>query len=756
MTCAAVHIHITGIVQGVGFRPFVYNLAGRYGVSGWVSNNASGVDIEAEGSQAQLDGFVTALRGQAPPLAVIEAITVSSLEPQGYAGFHIKPSVDGEQKTALVSPDVATCLSCREELLQPGDRRYRYPFINCTDCGPRYTIIQDIPYDRQATTMREFIMCPACQTEYDNPANRRFHAQPNACQVCGPVYRLLDRTGQPVDGCEQDVFATARRLIADGAILAIKGIGGYHLAVNAFDGLAVERLRTRKVREDKPFAVMAGSLGAIKGQCRVSAADEQLLVSAARPIVLLAKETGYSLADQIAPGNPYIGSMLPYTPAHYLLLADDDIWVMTSGNASDEPIAHEDADAAIRLKDIADYFLVHNRDIHCQADDSVVRTVLDKPYFIRRSRGYVPAPVNLVRELPPVLAVGGELKNTFCLTRGKQAFLSAHTGDLENLPTYQAYVAAIEHFKKLLNVTPRVVACDLHPEYLSTKYAATLDLPCVAVQHHHAHIAAVMAEHRLTEPVIGVAFDGTGYGPDGTLWGGEFLVADLTGYRRLGQLAYMPLPGGAKAIKEPWRLAAWLLKELYGQDFINMDIPFVHNLPPGWELVLHAAEKGINTPLSSGAGRLFDTAAALLGIRQSINYEGQAAVELELAAQGVAGRVRPYTISEAGGTWVLECKPMFAGLCQSLMKGMTIPQLAADFHTTLAEAASTLVLKISKATGLKQVALSGGVFQNITLLTQVIGMLTQYGLKVYLHRQTPPNDGGLALGQAIIAGERSR
>ncbi|SMC40882.1 carbamoyltransferase HypF [Sporomusa malonica] len=756
MTCTAIHIHITGIVQGVGFRPFVYNLAERYGVSGWVSNNASGVDIEVEGAQTSIAGFVAALKSQPPPLAVIEALTITHCEPSGYDGFRIKPSVEGEHKTALISPDVATCVNCRKELLQPSDRRYRYPFINCTDCGPRYTIIEDVPYDRKATTMREFVMCPSCQSEYDHPANRRFHAQPNACPVCGPSYRLTDMTGQPVDNQEQDVFDTARKLIASGAILAIKGIGGYHLAVNARDTRAVEQLRGRKVREDKPFALMAGSLQAIKAQCRVSAAEEQLLDSAAQPIVLLAKGAEYSLADGIAPGNPYVGVMLPYTPLHYLLLGEEDIWVMTSGNSSDEPIAYQDDDAAIRLKGIADYYLVHNREIYCQADDSVVRTVFDLPYFIRRSRGYVPVPINLRQGLPPVLAVGGELKNTFCLTRGKQAFMSAHTGDLENLATYESYLAAIEHFKKLLHVTPQVVACDLHPEYLSTKYAASLPLPRVAVQHHHAHIAAVMAEHHLTEPVIGIAFDGTGYGTDGTLWGGEFLVADLSGFRRFGHLAYMPLPGGAKAIKEPWRLAAWLLKELYGQEFINMNIPVVHQLPKGWELVLAAAEKGINTPLSSGAGRLFDTAAALLGIRQSIHYEGQAAVELELAAQGAQGQVLPYVITETDGAWILDFKPVFAAMCQSMIKSTAVPQLAADFHTTLAVAACEIVFKISKVSGLKQVVLSGGVFQNITLLTKVVGMLKQNNLEIYLHRQTPPNDGGLALGQAIIAGERSR
>ncbi|QDR81896.1 carbamoyltransferase HypF [Sporomusa termitida] len=756
MRCAAVHIHITGIVQGVGFRPFVYNLAGRYGVTGWVANDASGVDIAAEAAGDRLTAFITALQDQAPPLAVIESVAVRPGAPQGYTGFAIRASADGAAKTALVSPDVATCASCRRELLDPEDRRYRYPFINCTDCGPRYTIIEDIPYDRRATTMRRFAMCPACQAEYDNPANRRFHAQPNACPVCGPQYRLLDREGQPAAPAAQDVFAAAGRLIATGAILAIKGIGGYHLAVNAFDGAAVERLRRRKVREDKPFAVMAGSLAAIKARCRVSAADERLLVSAARPIVLLPKAAGYDLAEMIAPGNPYVGCMLPYAPAHTLLLAAGDLWVMTSGNVSDEPIAHEDADAAARLKGIADYFLVHNRDIYCQADDSVVRTVLDQPYFLRRSRGYVPAPVRLGRALPPLLAVGGELKNTFCLTRGQQAFMSAHAGDLANVPTYQAYMAAILHWQKLLNVAPRVVAHDLHPDYLSTKYAATLALPSVAVQHHHAHIAAVMAEHRLTGPVIGVAFDGTGYGPDGTLWGGEFLVADLTGYRRLGHLACLPLPGGAKAIKEPWRLAVWLLQALYGPQFVELPLPFVHRLPSGWPLVLAAAGQGLNTPLSSGAGRLFDAAAALLGIRQSINYEGQAAVELELAARGAAGRVLPYDVSKAGELRILDFKPVFAELCQAMIKGLPIQQLAADFHTTLAAATCELVAAISRTTGIKAVALSGGVFQNLTLLTQVIGMLAQYELTVYLHRQTPPNDGGLALGQAVIAGERSR
>lgn len=755
MTDTAIGIQITGIVQGVGFRPFVYKLAGRYGVRGWVANTAEGVEIVAEGSQDALDAFAAALEVEAPPLARIEAITVSPTAPCGCTDFVIRASSHRDTaKIALVSPDVAVCPRCREELLHPADRRYRYPFINCTDCGPRFTIIQDIPYDRPATTMRVFAMCPACQGEYDNPASRRFHAQPNACPVCGPAYRLLDRDGQPaMPG--QDVLTAAASLIAEGAIVAVKGIGGYHLAVNARDEAAVTRLRVRKNREEKPLAVMAGSLAACRRQCLLSPAEQDLLTSAARPIVLLAKGPGYSLADSVAPGNPCLGVMLPYAPVHYLLLGPEDIWVMTSGNVSDEPVAYQDNEALSRLKTIADYFLVHNRDIHCRADDSVVRVIEDKPLVVRRSRGYVPAPIKLRRELPPVLAAGGELKNTFCLTRGQQAFLSAHIGDLANLPAYEYYIEAIAHLQKLLAITPELAACDLHPEYLSTKYAQTLGLPLVAVQHHHAHIAAVMAEHGVTEPVIGVAFDGTGYGPDGTLWGGEFLVADLKDYRRAGHLAYLPLPGGDKAIRQPWRLGVWLLKELYGQDFVNKPLPLARNLPSGWELVLAAAEKGINTPLSSGAGRLFDAAAALLGIRQSITYEGQAAIELELAARGQTGRILFYDLYKQAGTWVLDFKPVFAALCHRLEQGAVPAPLAADFHTTLAAATCDMVRRISKETGITKVALSGGVFQNVTLLTQVVGMLSQYDYSLYLHRQTPPNDGGLALGQAAVAGERS-
>ncbi|SDF68453.1 carbamoyltransferase HypF [Sporolituus thermophilus] len=746
------NVKVTGIVQGVGFRPFVYNLARRHGLAGWVLNDAAGVEIEVEGDSAGLAAFLTALRQEAPPLARLATVTVERRPATGEQEFVIRHSEGAPVRTALVSPDVATCADCQRELLDPADRRYRYAFINCTNCGPRYTIIKDVPYDRAMTTMASFIMCPACQAEYDDPAHRRFHAQPNACPVCGPAYRLVDRTGQEVAG---DVFDAVRALVADGHIVAIKGIGGYHLACDAKSETAVRALRERKIREDKPFAVMCGSLAAVRRRCRLTPAEEELLTGLARPIVLLAKSEGYDLAESVAPGNPYLGVMLPYAPVHWLLLGASDVWVMTSGNTSDEPIAYDDADARERLASIADYFLVHNRPIYRRADDSVARIVRGRPYFLRRSRGYVPSPLALARPQVPVLACGGELKNTFCLTRDKLAFMSAHIGDLENMATFAAYTDAIAHYQRLFDVRPAVVAYDLHPEYLSTKYALSRPEPKIGVQHHHAHIAAVLAEHGRYEKVIGVAFDGTGYGPDGHLWGGEFLVADCRDYVRVAHCRYMPLPGGAKAIKEPWRLAAWVLYKLYGRDAAGLNIPFVRTLPPEWELVVQAAEKGLNAPLSSGAGRLFDAAAALLGIRGRINYEGQAAVELELAAAGRTAVPLPYEIKDRAPA-VLDFYPAFAALTERLARGASVADLAAAFHATVAAATVDMVGRISRATGIRTVALSGGVFQNITLLEQIVGMLEQQGLTVLLHCQVPPNDGGLALGQAVIAGERSR
>jgi len=743
-------IHIKGIVQGVGFRPFVYNLARRLELGGWVFNNSQGIELEIEGGDEHVTAFLHELQHAAPPLAVIDEVIATQCALQGVTNFYIKQSTEQGGNRAWVAPDVATCVDCQREMADPEDRRYRYAFTNCTNCGPRYSIIKDVPYDRTTTTMAQFPMCPRCQAEYDDPRNRRFHAQPNACPVCGPKYRLMSQAGEMA---VHDVFKETRHLIGTGHIVAIKGIGGYHLACDGRNERAVRQLRSRKIREDKPFAVMCGSLAAVEQLCTVAVAEAELLTGTARPVVLLAKKNNYDLASSVAPGNAYLGVMLPYAPVHWLLLQPDDIWVMTSGNLHDEPIAYDDQDALARLANIADYCLVHNRDIHKPCDDSVARVLIDKQYILRRSRGFAPAPLKLSREIGSVLAVGGEVKNAFCLTQGQFAFMSPHIGDLENLVTYTAYLASIAHFQQLFNLQPKVVAYDLHPEYLATQYALTLNIPQVGVQHHHAHIASVLAEHGLDEEVIGVAFDGTGYGTDGTLWGGEFLVADCQKFVRVGHCRYLPLPGGAKAIKEPWRLAVWVLYNLYGKEFVNLDMTIVRDLPNTWQLMMDATNKGINAPLSSSAGRLFDVAAGILGLGTVIHYEGQAAVELELAAQKAHGQLLPYTISQDQPR-ILDFMTTFAALAEAVQQGMNVNFLAASFHVTVAQAIVEMVNFIRQDTGLRTVALSGGVWQNMILLERVVGMLQQDGFAVYSNQRVPLNDGGLALGQAIVAGTR--
>ncbi|SFL46840.1 carbamoyltransferase HypF [Pelosinus propionicus] len=741
-------IHINGIVQGVGFRPFVYNLAQHYQLTGWVLNNSQGVEIEAEGDSPTVSRFLEELSFSAPPLAVIEEMTVNLVNLRGDTEFIIRYSREEMQKTAWVSPDVATCSECLGEMTDPADRRYRYGFINCTNCGPRYSIIKDVPYDRAATTMNTFPMCSSCQAEYDNPGNRRFHAQPNACPECGPAFRLLTSEGTPI-AC--DAPRKTRQLIAAGNIVAIKGIGGYHLACDARQEQAVSQLRTRKIREEKPFALMCGSIERIRQICDVSKEEELLLTSSARPIVLLTKKSDSDLAQSVAPGTDVLGMMLPYAPIHWLLLEEQDVWVMTSGNISDEPIVYKDQDAIKLLGRIADYFLVHNREIFQQSDDSVVRITGNKRQILRRSRGFAPQPIKISQEMPSILAVGGEAKNTFCLTRGSFAFMSSHMGDLENMATYEAYLAAIEHYKKLFSIEPTLVAYDWHPEYLASKYALSLPISHLGVQHHHAHIASVLAEHSIDEKVIGVAFDGTGYGCDGTLWGGEFLIADCTEFVRLGHCKYLPLPGGAKAIKEPWRIAAWVLYNLYGQEFAAFDIKLSRNLSPGWELMVQAAAKGINAPLTSSAGRLFDIAAGILGICHTIHYEGQGAIELERAGYKQYGQVLPYDISQAS-PYILDFMPTFAAMIEAVRKGRSVELLAACFHETIADAVVTMVRKIKEDTGIQKVVLSGGVWQNITILEKVVGILQQDSISVYTNELVPPNDGGLAFGQAAVAG----
>lgn len=743
-------IHIKGIVQGVGFRPFVYNLAQRLKLGGWVLNNSQGVQLEIEGGDEEVAAFLDELKNSPPTLAFIDEIVVRQCELQGEHSFIIRKSQEQGENKAWIAPDMAICTDCQEEIKDSADRRYGYSFTNCTNCGPRYSIIKDVPYDRNATTMAQFTMCTRCQAEYDDPSNRRFHAQPNACSVCGPKYTLLGTDGEII--CD-NVFTETRRLIHAGHIVAIKGIGGYHLACNGRSEEVVQRLRNGKNREYKPFAVMCGSLKAAQQLCTVSAAEEKLLTGTVRPIVLLAKHNHYDLAESIAPGNAYLGVMLPYAPVHHLLLESDDIWVMTSANSSDEPITYDDGDAKERLTELADYFIVHNRDIHQPSDDSVVRVVQEKQHILRRSRGYAPSPIKLSWEISPILAVGGEVKNAFCLTKGHFAFMSPHIGDLGNLETYASYLRAIDHYKRIFSMEPAFVAYDLHPEYAATKYALNLPMPQFGVQHHHAHIASVLAEHGLAEQVIGIAFDGTGYGADGNLWGGEFLVADYCNFIRAGHCKYLPLPGGEKAIKEPWRLGVWVLYNLYGLEFAEFNFPASLDLPMGWKLMIDATHKGINAPLSSSAGRLFDAAASILGLGSVVHYEGQAAVELELAAQKSHGRLLDYTIS-ADNPRILDFMPTFAALAEGMRRKENVNFLAASFHVTVAQAVAEMVGYIHQDTGIVKVALSGGVWQNRILLEKVVGMLQQDGFDVYSNQRVPPNDGGLALGQATVAGAR--
>ncbi|GAC1617374.1 MAG: carbamoyltransferase HypF [Ktedonobacteraceae bacterium] len=754
------HILIQGIVQGVGFRPFVYGQALHWGLGGFVLNDSRGVTIEVEGSLEQLEGFHHALREKTPPLARIDTLTLGILPVRNETHFSIAHSQAGNERKALISPDTATCVDCLHELFNPTDRRYHYPFINCTNCGPRFTIIQNVPYDRAQTTMSVFPMCSACQAEYDDPLSRRFHAQPNACPVCGPQMRLLDDVGQEV-ACANPIVMAAQQL-ANGSILAIKGVGGYHLACDALHMDAVASLRVRKHREAKPFALMVPDLEAARQLCSISDAEAKLLQSYRRPIVLLRKYTDCLIAPAVAPTHDTLGIMLPYAPQHYLLLtAFAEIvglgrpvaLVMTSGNLSDEPIAYRDEDAQHRLLGIADGVLTHNRDIHMRCDDSVARIVADGEQFFRRSRGYAPEPITLSFDCPmPILACGGHLKNTYCVSKERQAFISHHIGDLENMETLQSFREGIVHFEGLFGITPQIVAYDLHPEYLATKYALDTDMPRkIGVQHHHAHIASVIAEHGLNEPVIGVAADGTGYGTDGAVWGCEIMHADLHGFERLAHLAYVPLPGGEQAVRQPWRMAATYLAQAYGDDFLALDIPFVRSLDrKRWQTLSQMITRQVNAPLTSSLGRLFDAVAALIGIRNEVIYEGQAAIEMEILANTHNARIYPFSM-EGDKPTLLDVRPMIRAIVQDIQQDISTAQIAGNFHWTVAEMLAATCVRVRQYTGLQAVALSGGVFQNRLLLERLITVLAQHAFQVYTNRRTPPNDGGLALGQLAIA-----
>jgi len=756
-SCVAKRLKVNGIVQGVGFRPFVFQLAEKYNLKGEVANTSSGVSIHIEGLPDNVAAFERDLAEKNPPLAYIVDINSKTESPRNHTDFAIVKSKAQAKMTTLISPDVSVCDDCLGEMLAPTDRRYHYPFINCTNCGPRYTIIDDIPYDRPKTSMRHFKMCPRCQAEYDDPVNRRFHAQPNACADCGPHVELYDNQKKEISRHAQALEAAARLLKA-GNILAIKGLGGYHLAADAANTAAVKQLRRRKLREEKPFAIMSHDLKRIRQYARVGPEEEKLLTAIQRPIVLLEKKKPNAISEEVAPRNRYFGVMLPYTPLHYLLLAQGfDALVMTSGNLSEEPIAIDNDDAFNRLGGIADYFLIHNRDIYLRSDDSIVRYAAGAKRFLRRSRGFVPIPVFLKDKVPPILACGAELKNTICVTKEDKAFLSQHIGDLENLPTYEFLKLTVGHLERILDIDPEIIAYDMHPDYLSTRYALELAADHkIQVQHHHAHTVSCMAEHKLEGRVIGLSFDGTGYGTDGAVWGGEILVASEHDFERAGHLAYVPMPGSAAAIKEPWRMAVSYLQDAYGLNFQGLNLPALTAMDTdNLTVVSEMITKRINSPLTSSLGRLFDGVAAICGIRQRVNFEGQAAMELEMAAVEDAGALYEYAWDKDGAYRVLPA-PIIRGVVDDAAAGRPVGEISARFHRTLIQLFTDLCVVIAKEQELNRVVLSGGVFQNSILLAGLTRAIEDRGLDVFSHQQVPTNDGGIALGQAVVAAAQAK
>ena len=774
-------IEVSGIVQGVGFRPYIYRLATSRHLSGTIRNTSAGVTIEIQGPAETVQDFVDRLPAEAPPLARITNLAVRDVpcvvvQIGGDQDFRIVHSAEGAEVRTLISPDVAICPDCLREMFDANDRRYRYPFINCTNCGPRFTIIRDIPYDRPSTSMAVFPMCPACQAEYEAPLNRRFHAQPNACWECGPRVELWDKSGKRIE-CRDPIVEAVSSLHA-GLVVAVKGLGGFHLAVDATNPEAVALLRQRKRRVEKPFAVMVPDVRAAEEICELNDAASAALQSIQRPIVLLPKKLRPGgdarlsiIPDEVAPFNRYLGIFLPYTPLHYLLLAEGGFkaLVMTSGNQSEEPIAIDNREAVDRLNGLADYFLVHNRDILLRCDDSVVRVAGGVTRQLRRSRGFVPVPVFLKDDQPSVLAVGGELKNTICLTKGKHAFLSQHVGDLENAESYSFFHEAIEHLKRILEIRPEIIAYDLHPDYFSTRWALQQSgMQLVGVQHHHAHIASCMAENHLEGRVIGFALDGTGYGTDGKIWGGEVLIAGYEGFERAAHFEYVPLPGGAAAIREPWRMAVSYLAHHFGREFLKpqflkLDIPFLRQLNrPKAELLLRMMEQGVNSPLTSSCGRLFDAVAALVGIRQQVNYEAQAAIELEMAmaspdvklpktASPEEDTAYPMKLVPEGDHWIIGTRPLFEALLDDLGRNLPVGAISRRFHNGLVEGFVQLATLLQKKTALNRVCLSGGTFHNIYLSERLEARLSEAGFEVFTQKEVPSGDGGLSLGQALVA-----
>lgn len=758
-----VDVRIGGAVQGVGFRPWVYRLASEFGLSGFVRNDRRGVRIDVEGGRAAVASFLDRLTVDAPALATVGAIASEDLPPTGRDGFAIVESDGAGTAATVIAPDAATCAECVAELFDRRDRRYRYPFIACTECGPRFTIVQGIPYDRGRTAMATFVMCAACRAEYDDPRSRRFHAQAIACPACGPRVRLVDAGGMAIAG-ERDAIDAAVRALASGAIVALKGLGGFHLACRADDEAAVRRLRTRKRREARPFAIMVPNLRTARALAELDVAGEGVLAGKERPIVLAPRRAGTTVAAAVAPGGRDLGLMLPYTPLHHLVVAGVGVpLVMTSGNASGEPIVHDDVDAVTCLRGIADLLLLHDRPIEARADDSVVRMVAIRGRShalpIRRSRGAVPTAVALPVATPaPLLAVGGELKVACAIASDGQAVLTQHLGDLGGERAYRAMLAAVAHLRALLVCEPVLVAHDRHPGYRSTAYAESFGLERLPVQHHHAHVASCLADNGSAGPAIGVAWDGTGYGTDGTVWGGEFLIADLAGFRRAARLEQVPLPGGDAAVREPWRMAGALLLAAYGETATDLDLALVRRIDhAAWRVLERVATGAIGAPRTSSAGRLFDGVAALLGLGDRASFEAEAAMRLEAAAGERADRTYAVRIDDvasadtSGPCAVVRTTDLVRGVVEDLLGGVATGHIAARFHATLAQVIVAVCTRLRDATGLTRVALTGGVFQNAILLGAAADALGARGFDVLVHRRVPPNDGGLALGQAAIA-----
>ena len=747
---AGYRIKIAGIVQGVGFRPHVYRLATEYNLTGWVLNSSAGVFIEVEGKEEDLQEFARRVVEDAPPLAVIRNYSIEKIKPQGFKNFTIRESETLGNREVMISPDIAICEDCKREVRDPADRRYTYPFINCTNCGPRFTIIKDIPYDRAKTTMAPFPMCPECQQEYENPLHRRFHAQPNACPVCGPNTTLVDENGRQVDIPVVD-------LLKDGKIVAVKGLGGFHLAADATNVEAVKSLRQRKRRDAKPFAVMARDLEAARRYACINPLEEKWLSSPQAPVVILESSFNPALdADTIHPGLKTLGVMLPYTPIHYLLFDNElDLLIMTSANISDEPLIIDNDEALNKLKGIADYFLMHNREIYNPCDDSVMMvTKINNPHYFRRARGFVPLGIQIPPSSQPVLAVGGEMKNTFCITRGGEAFLSQHWGDLNHYLNYHNFLNGIKRFENMLSVKPEVIAHDLHPNYQTTRWARQQqDFKTIAVQHHFAHMAAVMAEHHLQGEVLGLICDGTGWGTDGAIWGCEVLKGDYRNFERRGHLKYLPLPGGDLTAQRPYRMAlVYLLAALGESKALPVAEKYLPDLAKAERDLMLTRITGGKEILTSSCGRLFDAVGAMLGICPINHYEGQAAIELEAYATEKAGNYS-YNIDCEENTWIMNPLPMWPELLADLEREIPAGEIAYKFHLTMVEMFTDILQKVREESGLNRVVLSGGVFHNQILLVELLHSLQAAGFTVYHHQQLPPGDGGLSLGQAIIASE---